>query len=168
LVVAIDYHERERGAQMKNMFSKMLDRYERGEISRRQLLAGLTAAAAAPVAAADESTFRGVELNHIAIRVTNIPRSRDFYRKHFGFPVASESASSCFLNMERGFLTLFRGDTPRLDHYCIAIRDFNLQKAEASLKAHGITPRVPSGTGRIYFPDPDGIEVQLSAVDHRA
>jgi catechol 2,3-dioxygenase-like lactoylglutathione lyase family enzyme len=153
---------------MQNAFAKLLDRYDRGEMNRRQLLTALTATASAMPATAAESTFRGVELNHIALRVTDIARSGDFYRKHFGFPVASESESSCFLNMERGFLTLFRGGTPRLDHYCIAIRDFDLQKAAASLKAHGLTPRMPSGTGRIYLPDPDGIEVQLSAVDHRA
>jgi hypothetical protein len=38
----------------------------------------------------------------------------------------------------------------------------------SELNRHGLKPRRASGTDRIYFPDPDGLEVQLSAVDHRA
>ena len=36
------------------------------------------------------------------------------------------------------------------------------------LNRQGLKPRRPSGTDRIYFPDPDEIEVQLSSVDHHA
>ena len=58
------------------------------------------------------------------------------------------------------FLTLFRGNKPGLNHYCYAIRDFDPDRAEAKLKAAGLKVRRESG--RIYFHDPDGIEVQVS------
>jgi len=36
------------------------------------------------------------------------------------------------------------------------------------LKRQGLNPNRPSGTDRVYFPDPDGLTVQLSSVDHHA
>jgi hypothetical protein len=60
---------------MKQIISNLLENYELGRVSRRQLIQGLAALAAAPhVVPARGSTFRGVALNHIAIRVTNVQR----------------------------------------------------------------------------------------------
>jgi hypothetical protein len=55
-----------------------------------------------------------------------------------------------------------------LDHFCIAIEDFKADAIMNELNRQGLKPRRPSGTDRIYFPDPDEIEVQVSAVDHHA
>ncbi len=154
---------------MKRVISEMLERYEDGRITRRQLIQALgaiaTASYAAPLYA---STFQGVGLNHIAIRVTNVQRSRDFYQKHLGMPVIRESQDNCFLGLGRNFLTLFRNQNPGLDHYCIAIDNFNADSVTEMLKRQGLNPRRPNGTDRVYFPDPDGLEVQLSSVDHHA
>src|SRR5205823_2409683 len=118
--------------------------------------------------AADGSTFRGVALNHIAIRVTNVPRSREFYHKHLGLPVIHESEANCFLGLGKNFLTLFKNPNPGLDHYCIAIENFKADAVMEELKRQGLNPNRPSGTDRLYFPDPDGLTVQLSSVDHHA
>ena len=68
---------------------------------------------------------------------------------------------NCFLGSGGGFfLTLFRGDKPGLNHYCYAIKDFDADRAEEKLKAAGLKVRRESG--RIYFDDPDGIEVQVA------
>ena len=40
------------------------------------------------------------------------------------------------------------------------------QEAARRLRAEGIEPRLAGG--RIYFPDADGLEVQLAAPGHRA
>ncbi len=154
---------------MKRIISEMLERYEDGTVTRRQLIQTLgaiaTASGAGPLYA---STFRGVGLNHIAIRVTNVQRSRDFYQKHLGMPVIRESQDNCFLGLGRNFLTLFQNQNPGLDHYCIAIDNFNANSVLERLKRQGLNPRRPNGTDRVYFPDPDGLEVQLSSVDHHA
>ena len=72
---------------MKEIIASLLESYERGKVSRRQLIQGLAAiAASAHTVPAFGSTFRRVALNHIAIRVTNVQRSRDFYQKHLGTP----------------------------------------------------------------------------------
>jgi catechol 2,3-dioxygenase-like lactoylglutathione lyase family enzyme len=117
----------------------------------------------------DQPAFKGVGLNHIAIRVTSIPRSREFYRKLLGLPVVRDGETSCFLGLgTNNFLTLFQNASPGLDHYCIAIDGFDADSVLASLNRAGLKPRRPTGSDRVYFPDPDGIEVQLSAIDHHA
>jgi len=154
---------------MERIISKMLQDYEAGKLTRRQLIGGLAAfVRGTQLTAAKESTFRGGGLNHIAIRVTNVRRSRDFYQKHFGMPVLHEEKANCFLGLGRNFLTLFENQKPGLDHFCIAIEDFKAEAVMDQLNRQGLKPRRPSGTDRIYFPDPDELEVQVSAADHHA
>lgn len=151
-----------------NLISALLERYESGGVSRRQLVQALTALMTAGSAPAAESTFKGAGLNHIAVRVTDIPRTKAFYQQLLGLPLISESGSSLFLKTGDEFLTFFKNSTPGLDHFCVAIEDFNPGEVMNRLAAQGLKPRRPSGTNRIYFPDPDGLEVQLSAVGHMA
>ncbi|MFQ5927442.1 MAG: VOC family protein [Terriglobia bacterium] len=153
---------------MTQIIATMLKNYEHGKISRRRLIQGLAAIATAAYAApAFSSTFQGVAINHIALRVTNVRRSRDFYQTHFGLPVIRESQSSCFLGIGENFLALFQSQKPGLDHYCLAIDNYKVDWVMEELKRQGFTPRRPSGTDRVYFPDPDGLVVQLSSLDHR-
>ena len=141
---------------MKQIISNFLEGYELGRINRRQLVQGLAAIAAAGYAApAEASTFQGVGLNHITIRVTDVQRSRDFYRKHLGMPVIHEAETNCFLGLGKNLLTLFRNQNRGLDHYCIAIENFRADAVTDELKRQGLNPNRPSGTDRVYFPDPD-------------
>ena len=154
---------------MHELISAILNRYESGQVSRRRLIQALAAlTAAAPAVSAAESTFKGVGLNHIAVRVTDIPRAKAFYQDLLGLPLISESEGSCFLKLGDEFLTLFKNQNPGLDHYCIAIENFQPDAVMDQLTSKGLKPRRPNGTQRIYFRDPDGLEVQLSAADHRA
>lgn len=151
---------------MKAIISNMLAEYEGGKVSRRALVQALGAlVVAAGSAPAAESTFRGQGLNHIALRVTDIARSRDFYQRHFGLPVISQSEGNCFLGLGKDFLALFRGNAAAMDHYCIAIDGYKADAVVAELKRQGITSRRTQD--RVYFPDPDGLTVQVSAADHQ-
>jgi len=148
----------------------LVDDFERGLLSRRQLasrLMGLGAALAvmtetAEACQGDGSTFQATGLDHVALNVRNVPQSRDFYIKHLGLKVIRESGDdNCFLGSGDGFfLTLFKGERPGLNHYCYAIRGYDADQAEQKLKAAGLKPRREGN--RIYFPDPDGIEVQVA------
>ncbi|RPI09149.1 MAG: hypothetical protein EHM65_09490 [Acidobacteriales bacterium] len=154
---------------MHALIARILERYESGRSSRRDLIQALASvAAAAPAASAAVSTFKGVGLNHIAVRVSDIPRSRAFYQGLLGLPLMSESSNSCFLGLGGQFLTLFKNQNPGLDHYCMEIETFTPDEVMDQLKRKGLQPRRPSGTDRIYFRDPDGLEVQLAAAGHRA
>jgi catechol 2,3-dioxygenase-like lactoylglutathione lyase family enzyme len=168
---------------MQSTLSKMIvDQFERGQLSRRQLVArlmGLGAAMATLKGAAwaqepageagqgtgeqgSRPTFQATGLDHVALDVTDVARSREFYQRHLGLRVIRGTGSdSSFLGADRDFfLALFRAEQPKLNHYCYAIENYDPQVAVQRLEAAGIRPRRTGG--RVYFPDPDGITVQIA------
>ena len=157
---------------MEAAISLLIDQYDHGKVTRRQLVkslavaAGLGAAAgSADAVGTQEPTFRATRLNHIALSVTDVERSRDFYVRHLGLPVSSDSAPhNCFLDCGPNFVALFRGQEPGMHHYCYSIVDFDQQEAAQKLRAANIEPDLQGR--RIYFPDPDGLTVQLASETH--
>jgi catechol-2,3-dioxygenase len=163
---------------MEHHISQLVHEYETGHMTRRQLVSKLGALAAvlggagrlfkpSPVMGRDSqsaSTFQATELNHIALQVTDVARSRDFYQQHLGLTVSRESETNCFLTCGKNFVALFQRGEPGMDHYCYSVKDYDVRDAEARLKAQGMTPRIQGD--RIYFPDPDGLTVQLAAEVH--
>jgi catechol 2,3-dioxygenase-like lactoylglutathione lyase family enzyme len=66
-----------------------------------------------------------------------------------------------FLTTGKGWLALFQGEKPGLNHYCYSIANYDPADAVARLKAAGLTPRREDR--RVYFADPDGIECQVAS-----
>ncbi len=156
---------------------KLVDDFEAGRLSRRQLVArlmGLGAAMAtlrgtswgqepgqATVAAPAKPTFQATGLDHIALDVTDVARSNEFYAKHLGLRVIRGDENASFLGGDRDFfLTLFRAERPGLNHYCYAIDNYDVDDAMERLAAAGLRPRREGN--RVYFPDPDGLTVQVA------
>jgi catechol 2,3-dioxygenase-like lactoylglutathione lyase family enzyme len=109
-----------------------------------------------------EPLFKAKGLDHIALDVVDVPRSRDFYAKHLGLDVVRGDDNALFMGADREFfLTLFKADKPGLNHYCYGIENYDAASAVAKLREAGINPRETQG--RVYFPDPDGIEVQVAS-----
>ena len=82
----------------------------------------------------------------------------EWYQKHLGLkPTGREG----FLTTGKGWLALFKGEKPGLNHYCYSIANYDPADAVARLKAAGLTPRREGG--RVYFDDPDGIECQIAS-----
>ena len=153
---------------MSAQIETLVDEFAAGRMNRRQLLAALGAALAAaatggPIAAAPPvSTFRSVGLNHVALRVSDVDRSRDFYVKHLGVKVLSRGTSNCFLGVgKNNFVALFRGEAAGMDHYCYTIADYDPAACVRTLEAEGLGPRRVEN--RVYFDDPDGLEVQIAS-----
>src|SRR5262245_51904002 len=67
---------------MINTISKLLAAYEKGKMSRRQLVQGL-ALLAAGSSTAQAAGFQGNSVNHISLQVSNLQRSTDFYQRVF-------------------------------------------------------------------------------------
>ena len=132
---------------MQNGFTDtIIDDFENGRISRRQLVARLMGMGAAmatftgtahpqerpaggaqptgegtAVATAETPTFQATGLDHIALDVVDVPRSRDFYAKHLGLRVVRGNDDALFMGADRDFfLTLFRAERSQLNHYCYA------------------------------------------------
>ena len=158
---------------MENQISTMITQYESGKISRRQLVAGMGSLVAVLGSTSwlnasqdqekQQPTFQAKGLNHIALRVTNVPRSREFYIKHLGLSVSRDGGErNCFLNCGKHFVALFKSDKAQMDHYCYSIDNYDVEQCETKLKKEGFEPRVVRPDGRIYFKDPDGLTVQLA------
>lgn len=153
----------------------IVDSFEQGRLSRRQLIARLTALGAAAAlpqvshgarsiqvpapepARAAEPTFRATDLNHVALSVSDVQRSQQWYQKHLGLKPTGQEG---FLTTGRGWLALFQGSKPGLHHYCYSIDGYDPDDAVARLEAAGLMPTRRGG--RVYFDDPDGIECQLA------
>ena len=105
--------------------------------------------------------FNGTDVNHVALRVSDLARSRDFYVAAFGAVVTSETETACFLRVgEHDFIALFPTDTPHIEHFCITVPDYDPDIAEERLRASGLD--VIRREDRVFFRDPDGLLVQIS------
>ncbi len=158
--------------------------FDRGVMSRRELIAGLGALCAAPTAAAGAVVRRSVPqpgqgapipvggIDHIALRVSDLARSIAFYRDHLGGRIRSQSSNSTFLDVGNQWVALFgRGAVstgyevtrPGVDHISFhASKHRSLDERMGVLRDHGLDPVSPAGSNRVYFRDPDGIILQLS------
>ena len=149
----------------------LIERFERGCLTRRQLVAGLTglfasAVAGRAAAGGDDQpagTFKATEINHVALNVTDVARSRAFYEKHLGLAVMSAGERTCFLRCGQDFLALFKAETAGLNHFCFSVEGYEPSNAADRLKAAGLEPRRQAN--RVYFDDPDGLEVQVSSAN---
>jgi catechol 2,3-dioxygenase-like lactoylglutathione lyase family enzyme len=73
-----------------------------------------------------------------------------------------EGEQNCFLTCGKEFVALFKADKPSMNHYCYSIPRYDPDEVVKRLKDAGLSPRRRSD--RVYFDDPDGLEVQVAAV----
>src|SRR5580704_11299623 len=89
---------------MESIFAKLIQDFENGKMSRRQLLQNLTltataaTAVGAPAIAANSSLIEAVAVNHISYQVADYAKSRDFYAEMFGMKVSIDNGKSCHLS----------------------------------------------------------------------
>jgi len=161
---------------MQQAMDELVDRFEKGALSRRELIAGLlTLGASAPPAVDDAASPRPIEvrgIDHLALRVSDVERSARFYAEHLGATVRSRSASAVFMDVGAQWIALFGPGAastgfaptpPGLDHVSFqptSVRGF--EERTQTLREHGLDPQSPPGSGRVYFKDPDGVILQLS------
>jgi len=155
-------------------------------LSRRELLVSLPALVLAPRFYAQSSkpqiAVKGI--NHVTLQVSDLKRCVDFYQGLFGTPVISRQGTT-ELNLQIGNGPQFLGlgsarSAPNINHICLAVDNFDIDRVKAVLRQHGITEgdaaepmrmrvrmRGPEaggakeGTTEFSFRDPDGLVVQL-------
>ena len=158
---------------MDPVVSDLLDRYERGGLSRRELLIGLsalTAAAATPALGQTPTAFKPTGIDHVSILVADLERSADFYNRVFGLVPLGEDAPHKILRLgpkpaegQRGkVIVSLRQEPPagKVDHWAFRIDGFNAEAATPTLKAHGLMPDNTLEFG-FHVRDPDGVVVQM-------
>src|SRR5437870_10556146 len=156
-------------------------------ISRRRLLVSLPALVMAPRALlqARKPQIQARGINHVTLTVSDLKRSLDFYQGLFGMPIISRQGTDA-ANLRIGggpqFLGLSSGGSiaPHIDHICLAVDNFNVDRLKRILSQRGITEgeaaepmrmrvrtRGPEagggkdGTPEFYFRDPGGLSIQL-------
>src|SRR5258708_7643800 len=73
-----------KGASMEAIVANLLNRFEKGALSRRELVQGLTLLAAGGAAAnAQAPGLKATKIDHVSIQVTDLPRAVAFYQKTF-------------------------------------------------------------------------------------
>jgi catechol 2,3-dioxygenase-like lactoylglutathione lyase family enzyme len=160
---------------MEAIIAKLLQDFEQGKMSRRQLIRSLavTASAAAAVTPAvtaappDEPAFKAVAVNHISYQVADYAKTRDFYVGMFGMKVTQDTGRQCYLSFGDAFLLPRNGrpdsktPPPHVDHIAYTIDTWNKADVEAELKRRGLTPR-PDTEDSFHVKDPDGFDLQIS------
>jgi catechol 2,3-dioxygenase-like lactoylglutathione lyase family enzyme len=167
-------------------------------LTRRRLLQSVPALVIAPLAsralAQGTAPIRVRGFNHVTLAVSDVKRSVDFYQGLFGMPIINRQGMTTGLQIGAGPQHLGVSpagqNAPRIDHLCLGVDDFNVDRITASLARRGLTRtdeagnagggglgggpmkmrvrvRGPQagggreGTPELYFSDPDGVVVQL-------
>ena len=78
--------------------------------------------------------------DHIAITVSDVKKSSDWYKELFGLVPEQDTATAAVLGFGNTVLVLRPGQNPgRLTHFCFGVKGFNLAQAEAELRKRGLT-----------------------------
>ena len=152
---------------MEAIVDKMLSDFERGALSRRQLvatMAGLAAVAAAPAQAAP--SLKAITLNHVTVRVPNLQKTSKFYQQFFGMKLAQQSETIHILSVGDQFFGLEQKPEPAaLDHFDFGLDGWNAAAMRAKVKAAGLklTTGARGDDESFKFNDPDGFVIQVNA-----
>lgn len=151
----------------------LIDNYDRGRLSRRELLAAL-AMLALPITQVSAPPKIGVakQLNHATLYVRDVEQSRAFYQRLFGMPVLTKQPDGFNLAVGGGFIGLYPidpGASPEINHVCFGLDRFDADAIQRKLEAEGVeaTIRARGETKELYFVDPNGIRMQLQHVRYR-
>jgi catechol 2,3-dioxygenase-like lactoylglutathione lyase family enzyme len=152
---------------MEAMISKLLNRFESGALTRRELVQGLTVLAAAngtaSVAEGQDAGIKGAKIDHVSIQVSDLPRSIAFYQKMFGLTILSEDKPNEIVRLGAGKVLVslhHKSPTGLMDHFAIGVEKFNKESVTRELKERGANPEDNLDAG-FHIKDPEGISVQI-------
>lgn len=158
---------------MEHVIADLLDQFERGGMTRRQLIQRLALAAAATPAAggtpaaAAVAGFRCVAVNHISYQVSDYATTRDFYAGLLGMKVTDDDGKSqARLHFGADGYIIARnarqpGTAPRIDHVAYTIENWDKAAVRVELERRGLDPR-PDTDLSFHVKDPDGYDVQIA------
>jgi catechol 2,3-dioxygenase-like lactoylglutathione lyase family enzyme len=165
---------------MEYVIANLVRDFEKGKLSRRELIrtlaltvtaASAASASTAPVSAApvtpatEGKGFQAIAVNHISYRVADYARTRDFYADLLGMKISGDNGKQCDLSFGQTFIIPRMprqpGGTPNVDHFAITIANWNKDAVEEELKRRGLEPR-PDTENSFHIKDPDGYDLQIS------
>jgi catechol-2,3-dioxygenase len=150
------------------IIANLVNRFERGALTRRELIQGLSiltaAGGAASVAKAQGAAIKGVKIDHVSVQVTDLPGSIAFYQKMFGLVMISEDKPNEIFRLGSAGKVLVslhhKSPTGVVDHFAIGVEQFNKEAMTRQLKERGANPEENLDAG-FHIKDLEGISVQL-------
>src|SRR5947207_11793370 len=152
----------------------LLTAYEQRAVTRRQrlqtLAVGLASAPGAPQPSG--GVMKPRLLHHVNVQVSDVARSEAFYRKLFDLPPSRRVQGPDNHGLDfpaGGLIILQKSDRPgRIDHFCVGVSDFDADRLRTAAKAAGLEGVQGNAADNFMVADPDGLRVQVSAVDWSA
>jgi catechol 2,3-dioxygenase-like lactoylglutathione lyase family enzyme len=153
---------------MEQLIDDLVTRFERGRLTRRELVQTLAAVAVTGAAApASAAALTAGSINHTSVLVSDMARSVDFYNRVFGLTVLNEDKPNKIsrLGISGKVLVSLRVEPPPglVDHFAIGVERFNRDAVTASLTQLGVTPR-ENLEFVFHVKDPDGANVQITVI----
>src|SRR5687768_12617382 len=155
---------------MEPVIDALVAGFERGTLSRRELIQKLTAIAAVGVGASvsvSAAPLKSGSINHSSVLVSDMARSMEFYDRVFGLKLLSEDKANKIARLGTGgkVLVSLRVEPPagKIDHFAIGVDGFNREAVTKELQAMGLTPRENIEFG-FHVKDPDGANVQITGI----
>jgi catechol 2,3-dioxygenase-like lactoylglutathione lyase family enzyme len=148
------------------LINDLVTDYERGRLTRRELIQTLALVAAAGASAA-AAPLRSASINHVSVLVSDMARSIEFYNRVFGLSVQNEDKANKISRLGIGgtVLVSLRVEPPPglVDHFAIGVEGFNRDSVTKELQSMGLMPRENLEFG-FHVKDPDGANVQITGV----
>ena len=158
---------------MEYIVGKLLQDYEHGKMTRRQLIRtlALTATAASMAGAAEAAApANAININHVSMQVADYKKTRDFYSGLFGMKVTEDDGKTMSTLTFGDNSIIARNANSRpgakigVDHIAYTLANWDTDRkvrpaVEAELKRRGLNIRTTEGG--FHVQDPDGFEVQM-------
>lgn len=160
---------------MESTIAKLLDDFDRGRMTRRQLIKSLTVVAAAAAngevaRGQSKKAFKAVAVNHISYQVSDYAKTRDFYADLLGMKVAGDTGKQCELILGDGSTFMIPRNAPegsappKIDHIAYTIENWDKSAVKAELERRGLDPREDTENS-FHVKDPNGFDLQISGKD---
>lgn len=165
---------------MVNEIENVVSQFERGAISRRQMVGALLmmAAPGAAAAQAPKAVTPGVSLNHVHLYIPDLDKAIKFYSDVFGATIRDTSPNNATLSMPGkpgGWISLTKYTEGKayINHVGYGV-DFDQKGGDSVRVANAINKMYPEAKARptgptihgrntrsVYLYDPNGIYLQI-------
>jgi len=167
---------------MENVISDLVNSYDEGGLTRRQLihrlsmLTGAGIAGSGSVASAFQANtpaapaMQASTIDHVSIQVKDLDRSVNFYKNVFGLPFLNEDKKTKTVRLKVGNSRIaLRNVEPfgAVDHIAFGVAHLDKSSVAERLKQQGVAPLETGEPLQFHVVDPDGYPIQIISLDNR-
>jgi len=152
---------------MNHTIDTLVSQFERGSLTRRQLVQALIVIAASPALAQERSVgaFRPSGIDHVQITVNDLKATQQFYEKLFGATSRTVNPTQVSLDIGRAgdYVSVHNESGPikPIDHFGFAVEDFSTEAALATVKRVAPGFKADINGNSVFVIGPDGVRVQI-------